>query len=114
MVYASKDGYRSNYDIDIFISDKSMSIEIIRHLYTDSFANYLPRWLTSIIQNQTSIIDSVDQDCWIRALVTFVLYYYYKIVLEKRNGEKNQEIFDVICNQNRMISHTKLDKDVIA
>lgn len=119
MVYASKDRYRSNYDTDISISDKSMSIEIIGHVFPDTVANYLPGWLASIIQNHTSIIDSgessVDRDRWIWDSIAFVLGDYNKVVLETRNGEEktNQEIVDAIYNQNGMTSPTKLDKDIM-
>lgn len=49
MVYASKDRYRLNYDSNISISDKSMSVEIIGHVFPDTVANYLPGLLVSII-----------------------------------------------------------------
>lgn len=57
----------------------------------------------------------VDRDRWIWDSIAFVLGDYNKVVLEIRNGKEktNQEIVDAIYNQNRMITPTKLDKDVM-
>ena len=119
MVYASKNRYRLNYDSNISISDKSMSVEIIGHVFPDTVANYLPGWLASIIQNHTSVIDSgeksVDRDRWVWDSIAFVLSDYNEVVSETRDGEAktNQEIVDAIYNQNRMTAPSKLDKDIM-
>lgn len=119
MVYASKNRYRLNYDSNISISDKSMSVEIIGHVFPDTVANYLPGWLASIIQNHTSVIDSgeksVDRDRWVWDSIAFVLGDYNEVISETRDGEAktNQEIVDAIYNQNRMTAPSKLDKDIM-
>ncbi|HAP3813807.1 TPA: hypothetical protein IUT93_001110 [Enterococcus faecalis] len=119
MVYASKNRYRLNYDSNISISDKSMSVEIIGHVFPDTVANYLPGWLASIIQNHTSVIDSgeksVDRDRWVWDSIAFVLGDYNEVISETRDGKAktNQEIVDAIYNQNRMTAPSKLDKDIM-
>lgn len=102
MVCASKDRYTLNYDSNISISDKSMSVEIIGHVFPDTVANYLPGWLALIIQNHTSVIDSgeksIDRDRWVWDSIAFVLGDYNQITSEARNDEvkTNQEIVDGI------------------
>ncbi|MGX7109084.1 hypothetical protein [Facklamia miroungae] len=119
MVCASKDRYTLNYDSNISISDKSMSVEIIGHVFPDTVANYLPGWLALIIQNHTSVIDSgeksIDRDRWVWDSIAFVLGDYNQITSEARNDEVkiNQEIVDGIYNQNRMTVSCKLDKDIM-
>ncbi|QZN88732.1 hypothetical protein K5X77_00065 [Vagococcus lutrae] len=119
MVCASKDRYTLNYDSNISISDKSMSVEIIGHVFPDTVANYLPGWLALIIQNHTSVIDSgeksIDRDRWVWDSIAFVLGDYNQITSEARNDEvkTNQEIVDGIYNQNRMTVSCKLDKDIM-
>ncbi|MGF3072918.1 hypothetical protein ACQV2S_05400 [Facklamia sp. P13064] len=119
MVCASKDRYTLNYDSNISISDKSMSVEIIGHVFPNTVANYLPGWLALIIQNHTSVIDSgeksIDRDRWVWDSIAFVLGDYNQITSEARNDEvkTNQEIVDGIYNQNRMTVSCKLDKDIM-
>lgn len=118
-VYASKNRYRLNYDSNISISDKSMSVEIIGHVFPDTVANYLPGWLASIIQNHTSVIDSgeksIDRDRWVWDSIAFVLGDYNEVISETRDGKMktSQEIVDAIYNQNRMTAPSKLDKDIM-
>ncbi|MHC5268493.1 hypothetical protein ACYSNO_04800 [Enterococcus sp. LJL98] len=119
IVYASKNQYKLKYDSDISISDKSMSVEIIGHVFPDTVANYLPQWLASMIQDHTSVIDSgeklVDKDRWVWDSIALVLVDYNKVILGNRNNaeETNQEIVDAIYNQYILTVPSKLDKGIM-
>lgn len=116
VVHASKEQYRSIYDTDITISDKSMGVEIIGHIFPDTVANYLPEWLASIIQNHTVVIDSgeasVDRDRWVWDSIAFVLGDWANIK-KVENDMTSQEMADRIYIRSKLRGKGRLDKDVM-
>ena len=61
--------YFSTYRSDIKVSELSMAIEIVGHVYPDKIARYIPFGLGSSILSHTAIIDSgersVDSNRWV-------------------------------------------------
>ncbi|MBP1042466.1 hypothetical protein I6N95_15715 [Vagococcus sp. BWB3-3] len=116
VVHASKEQYRSIYDTDIAISDKSMGVEIIGHIFPDTVANYLPEWLASIIQNHTIVIDSgeasVDRDRWVWDSIAFVLGDWANIKKMEQRMTR-QEIADSIYYKNKLRGNIRVDKNVM-
>ncbi|MGX7038111.1 hypothetical protein [Vagococcus fessus] len=119
MVCDSKNKYKLIYDSEIAITDQSMGIEIIGHVFTDAVSKYLPKWLAIIIQNHTAVIDSgessVDKDRWIWDSISVVLGHYNEIILaDKRNKYITSEsIVDIIYNTNINRTVIRLDREIM-
>lgn len=77
---SAKGLYFKTYNLQIDISNTSMSVEILGHIYPDEFAEYLPKSLKDKIKTHTQVIDSgeksVDSDRWVWDSIAAVIDYF--------------------------------------
>ena len=80
VTYNSKQIYLATYKQNILVSDTSMSVEILGHIYPDEFSKYLPSNIADGIRKHTDVIDSgeksVDNNRWVWDSIAAVIDYF--------------------------------------
>lgn len=99
---------------EIKISDDSLAVEIVGHVYPEKIAKYLPRFIRNKIIKHTEIIDcgekDVDSNRWIWDSIASVLNYTNRRTISDTNLYDTNKNLRMMTSQCNVVSY---DKDKI-
>lgn len=111
-----KERYFNTYTQELKISQTSIAVEILGHVYPDKISRYLPSFLRNKIVSHTNVIDigekSVDSNRWIWDSIAAVIDNNNKnySTRSKRSIQSIEDKANVIIKQN---PNLKLDINII-
>ncbi|PXY86159.1 hypothetical protein [Lactobacillus melliventris] len=120
VTYESKQVYLLTYKQNILVSDTSMSVEILGHIYPDEFSKYLPSSIANEIKKHTDVIDSgeksVDSNRWVWDSIAAVIDYFKlsnNINNTRQNRKKDVSTREIILRIHQMNSKSYLDDEIM-
>lgn len=117
LVLDTKELYFSTYLNELQVSNRSMYVEIIGHVFPDTVAKYLPDWLASIIIKHTSIIDSgessVDSNRWVWDSIAFVIEDFQNPISVSIFTESSDNIANSIYERYSNLENVELDREIM-
>lgn len=109
-----KTDYLNTFSEEINVTDLSMSIEIVGHIYPDQLANYLPQKLKEKIKKHTVVIDSgestVDSDRWVWDSIAKVISII-KVESNTRNFQYINHIYNLTEYEKKIYKQIQNDME---
>ncbi|SFB44327.1 hypothetical protein [Clostridium frigidicarnis] len=109
--------YYKTYSENIDITDLSMAVEILGHVYPDKIAKYLPLGLGDKILVHTSVIDigerSIDSNRWVWDSIAAVIPSSKLLMRSAIQYDVEEQLDDIILSASLENKNLKLNKDIM-